>query len=176
MPSSGVRAATMADAGRIGAVNVAAWRERLTGILSADALDSLSPDDLGLVWASGILNPPTPQHLVLVAVEDDDVLGYAAVGPSADPDADDATAELIALEVDPAHQRSGHGSRLVSAVADLCRDAGVTTLSVWCPVADEVRRGFLQSAGWGPDTARRDLQVGPEEGDIVREVRLVTAL
>lgn len=176
MPSSGVRPATMADAGRIGAVNVAAWRERLTGILPAEVLDALSADDLGMVWASGILNPPTPRHLLLVAVDGDAVLGYAALGPSGDPDADDQTAELIALEVDPAHQRAGHGSRLISAVADVCRDAGITTVSVWCPVADEVRRGFLQSAGWGPDSARRDLQVGPEDADVVREVRLVTAL
>lgn len=176
MPSSGVRSATMADAGRIGAVNVAAWRERLPGILPSEVLDALSADDLGMVWASGILNPPTPQHLLLVAVEGDAVLGYAAVGPSADPDADDQTAELIALEVDPAHQRGGHGSRLIAAVADVCRDAGMTTVSVWCPVADGVRRGFLQSAGWGPDSARRDLQMGAEDDDVIREVRLVTAL
>ena len=166
----------MADAGRIGAVNVAAWRHRLTDVLPSDVLESLSADDLGMVWASGILNPPTEQHLLLVAVEDDAILGYAAVGPSADPDADAHTAELLALEVDPDHQRDGHGSRLIAAVADLCRQAGITTLSVWCPVGDERRRGFLQSAGWGPDTARRDLQVGPEDTDVIREVRLITAL
>lgn len=166
----------MADAAQIGAINVAAWRDRLAGILPADALDQLSADDLGMVWASGILNPPSPLHQVLVAIEDDTVLGYAALGPSTDPDADEHTAELLALEVDPAHQRAGHGSRLVSAMADVCRESEMTSVSVWCPVGDEVRRGFLQSAGWGPDTARRDLQVGPGDGDVVREVRLVTAL
>lgn len=166
----------MADAGSIGAVNAASWRDRLTGILPASALEGLSADDLGMVWASGILNPPSAAHRILVAVEGDVILGYAAVGPSADPDADEQTAELLALEIDPAHQREGHGSRLIAAAADVCRDAGVTTLTVWCPVADEVRRAFLQSAGWGPDSARRDLQAGPEDGDIIREVRLVTAL
>ncbi len=176
MPTSGVRPAAMADAGQIGMINAAAWRDRLAGILPAEILESLSGDDLGMVWASGILNPPTPQHLVLVAVEGDDVLGYAALGPSADPDADDQTAELVALEVAPEHQRSGHGSRLIAAAADVCREAGMTSVSVWCPVSDGVRRGFLQSAGWGPDSARRDLQVGPADTDVVREVRLVTAL
>ncbi len=176
MPTSGVRPAAMSDAGGIGTVNVAAWQNRLTGILPDDVLGGLSPDDLGMVWASGILNPPSPGHQVLVAVEDEDVRGYLALGPSADPDADDQTAELIALEVHPAHQRAGHGSRLLAAMADVCRAAGMTSVSVWCPVDDETRRAFLQSAGWGPDTARRDLQVGPEDQDTVREVRLVTAL
>ncbi len=52
----------------------------------------------------------------------------------------------------------------------------MTTLLVWCPLDDEPRRAFLQSAGWAPDSAYRDLAVGPAaEGDdrLVREVRLV---
>ena len=67
-------------------------------------------DDLAMVWASGILNPPTPMHRLLVAVESGQVVGYAALGPSQDPDADAGIGELLALEVDPEQQREGHGS------------------------------------------------------------------
>jgi len=41
------------------------------------------------------------------------------------------------------------------------------------PLADEARRGFLQSAGWGPDTAYRDREIGDS---LLREVRLVTII
>lgn len=41
------------------------------------------------------------------------------------------------------------------------------------PLADEARRAFLQSAGWGPDTAYRDREIGDE---VLREVRLVTII
>ena len=49
----------------------------------------------------------------------------------------------------------------------------------WCPVHDEARRAFLQSGGWGPDTAFRDVAVGIQDDGtdrVVREVRLATLL
>ncbi len=171
-----VRAATMADVDRIGAITADAWRDRLRDILPAHVLESLRPPDLALVWAGALINPPTPAHRLLVAIGSGDIAGYAAVGPSTDPDADAATGELLALEVDPRLQRCGHGSRLMSAAVDLGRSAGYDTLSTWCPVHDEIRRAFLQSAGWAPDTAVRDLAMqDPQSADrTLREARLVT--
>ena len=176
MPTSGVRLARTSDVDRVAGVNVRSWRQRFAGLLPPDVLDALDPRDLALVWAGAILNPPTPAARLLVAVADDEVLGYAAVGPSPDPDADPDTGELSALEVDPDAQRRGHGSRLLAAAVDLAREAGWTTLHAWCALDDEPRRAFLQSTGWGPDSAFRDLAVGWDEDEprVVREVRLVT--
>jgi GNAT superfamily N-acetyltransferase len=176
-PADTVRLASMLDCERIGEITVAAWRDRLGGILPNEILSGLNAPDLGMVWAGALINPPTPAHRLLVAVTSDSVIGYAAIGPSSDPDADARTAELLALEVDPLHQRAGHGSRLMTAAVDLSRQAGFEEMSAWCPVADEVRRAFLQSAGWAPDSAIRDLEVPrhPEEDDaVLREARLVT--
>jgi hypothetical protein len=72
----------------------------------------------------------------------------------------------------------------MAAAADHARAAGISTWVTWCPLADEARRAFLQAAGWGPDSAYRDIQVGWERavGDasgepiVVREVRMVTDL
>ena len=95
MTASGVRLARMTDTDELGAINVAAWRDRLGDILQAEVLDQLRPDDLALVWAGAILNPPTSQHRLLVATHDESARGYAAVGPCADADADAATADLF---------------------------------------------------------------------------------
>lgn len=169
----------MTDVDGIGSVNSRAWRSRYAGLLTDEALQALDPADLTLTWASAILNPPTPAHRLLVAVDDDDVVGYAALGPSQDPDADATTVELFAWEVDPDRTRQGHGSRLMAAAIDHARGLGMTSAMVWCPLSDESRRAFLQSAGWGPDSAYRDLLVG-EGADgsevTVREVRLITAI
>lgn len=178
MSSAGARLARTPDVDDIARIQVGAWRS--AALLPAPALDALDADDLALVWAGAILNPPTPGHQLLVAVDGvpGTVVGYAAVGPCADPDADSSTGELLALEIDPALTRTGHGSRLMAAAADHARAAGVTTWVTWCPLADEARRAFLQGAGWGPDSAYRDIQVG-WEGDepiVVREVRMVTDL
>lgn len=178
MPVSGVRLARTSDVDGIADVNVSSWRQRFEAILPGDVLDGLDSGDLAMVWASGILNPPTVGHRLLVAVDGDEVVGYAAVGPCQDPDADAATGELLALEVHPDRQRQGHGSRLLAASVDHGRGAGFDTVVAWCPVADEPRREFLQSAGWGPDSAFRDLAVDPNaaEPTVVREVRLVTGI
>lgn len=155
------------------------WQQRFTEILPASLLAQLDPRDLAMVWASSILNPPTPRHRVLVAVDDGVILGYAAVGPSQDPDADGNSGELASLEVHPDHQRSGHGSRLLNAAVECAQADGLAEINVWCPLDDAVRRGFLQSAGWGPDSAYRDVVVDWDENDVeqtVREVRLVVAV
>lgn len=179
MPESGVRLARTSDVDGIAEVNVRSWRQRFAATLPAEVLDAMDPSDLAMVWASGILNPPTTGHRLLVAVEGSDVVGYAAIGPSQDPDAEAATGELLALEVDPELQRLGHGSRLLAAAVEHARIAGLDTVLVWCPLDDEPRRGFLQSAGWAPDSAYRDLAVGRAQDGaerLVREVRLTVAI
>ena len=130
-------------------------------------------------WASGILNPPTTRHRLIVAVEgtpgSDIIVGYAAIGPSGDPDCVDnhATGEVLALVVDPDHQRHGHGSRLMAAVVEYLRADGATEANIWVPLGNEPRRAFLLSCGWGPDSAHRDIEA---EGRVVREVRLTTVV
>lgn len=174
MPASGVRLARTSDADEIAAVNVLSWRQRFADLLPAPLIDALDPRDLAMVWASSLLNPPSRRHRLLVAVDDQRAVGYAAVGPCADPDAAPDVAELLALEVDPDHQRRGHGSRLLSAAVDHARADGAVTVLAWCALEDQVRRSFLADAGWGPDGAYRDLAAGHHEGDdvVVREVRL----
>lgn len=166
----------MPDVDDIAAVNVRSWRARFGDVLPAPVLEGMDASDLAMVWASAILNPPTPGHRVLVATDGDAIVGYAAIGPSSDPDAEPDTVELLALEVDPDRTRHGHGSRLMAAAMDVAKEGGAQDAAVWCALDDQVRRAFLQSAGWGPDTAFRDVVVGPAETDLVREVRLVTDL
>jgi len=179
MPESGVRVARTSDVDDLADVNVRSWRQRFSTILPAPILDALDARDLAMAWAHSLLNPPTPDHLVLVAVDGSAIVGYVTVGPSLDPDAGSTDGELSSLEVDPGHQRRGHGSRLLSAAMDHAAAAGYRTVSVWCALTDEARRAFLQSAGWAPDSAYRDLVVDwtEEAGDVVvREVRLSASL
>jgi GNAT superfamily N-acetyltransferase len=179
MPTSGVRLARTSDVDAIADVNVRCWQARLAGLVPDATLAALDPGDLAMTWASAILNPPHPAQRLLVAVDDDVVVGYAAWGPCADPDVDPGTGELLALEVDPGRCRSGHGSRLMAAAVDLGRTTGTLAAITWIQLADEPRRAFLVDAGWGPDSAYRDVEVGVDDTGgamLVREVRLVTSL
>jgi GNAT superfamily N-acetyltransferase len=177
-----VRPAHVGDARAIGAVQLRSWRLGYAGVLPDELLAGLTAQQLAVGWDRAVTAPPTARHTVLVACAGSTVVGLAALGPSADGDASPADGEVVALEVDPAHRRAGHGSRLLAAVADTARTRGFTALRVWVPSTDDGRRAFLESAGLRPDGARRRLRAAPDErpdavGDVeVREVRLAAAL
>lgn len=177
--ATGARLARSSDVDDIAAVQIRAWHRTYADVLPESILADLDPMHIASAWASGILNPPTTRHRLIVAIEGtsgtDTIVGYAALGPCSDPDCIDApgTAELLALVIDPTHERQGHGSRLMAAAVEYLRADGSTEANTWVPVGDEARRAFLHSCGWGPDSAHRDIEA---EGRIIREVRLVTVL
>ncbi len=177
--ATGARLARTSDVDDIAAVQIRAWHQTYAGVLPESILADLDPIHIASAWASGILNPPTTRHRLIVALEGtsgtDTIVGYAALGPSSDPDCVDdlATGEVLALIVDPGHQRQGHGSRLMAAAVEYLRADGTTVANIWVPVGDEPRRAFLQGCGWGPDSAFRDIEA---DGVVIREVRLATML
>jgi GNAT superfamily N-acetyltransferase len=171
-----VRTAWVADAEAIGALQSRAWRGAYAGLLPAAALDALDPAGLGEQWAQAVRRPPSARHRVLVALDRATVVGFAAVAPSEDPDADPvADAELTVLVVDPQHQRAGHGSRLLAAVADTCRADRFRRLSTWLLAGDDALRRFLESTGWAPDGAHREMTLDDDTAS-TRQVRLHTDL
>jgi ribosomal protein S18 acetylase RimI-like enzyme len=143
-------------------------------LLPEQSLAALTPEVLRPAWERTIQSPPSDRHVVLVAVSDDLVVGFAAAGPSADRDAGDHDGQLAVLVVDPAHQRSGHGSRLLAAVVDHLRSQGITSMTAWLPEGDLARSAFLTSAGMRLDGARRTFTGA--EGMPVAEVRYAAGL
>jgi GNAT superfamily N-acetyltransferase len=160
-----VRAATPSDVPAIGAVQARAWRAGYARLLPAEVLDALDPDALAEAWRPAVAAPPTPGHRVLVACAGPTVVGFAASRPDG---------ELVALLVDPTHQRRGHGSRLLNAVADLLREDHVPGVLAWAPTQDTPRVAFLTSAGFAADGARRTLEL--PGGGTLEETRLVAGL
>lgn len=160
-----VRPAVAADVPAIGAVQARAWRTAYARVLPAAVLDAFDPHALADAWRPAVTAPPSPRHRVLVACAGPTVVGFSAVQPDG---------ELVALLVDPAQQRRGHGSRLLAAVVDLLREHGVPTVAAWSPLDDSPRLAFLSSAGLEPDGARRTLEL--PGGGRLTEVRLAAAL
>lgn len=167
---TGVRTAARADLSAIGAVLERSWRGGCAALLPPAVVPLLSAGTLADAWEGAVTAPPSPRHAVLVAVADGLVVGLLALAPAADPDAGPGDGEIVELAVDPAHRRHGHGSRLLAAAADTLRAADGTALRAWTAERDEIRRGFLESAGLRPDGARRVLAAG--DGTELPQVRL----
>jgi GNAT superfamily N-acetyltransferase len=168
-----VRPARAQDAADIARVQVVTWRAAYRSVLPAGVLDDWDEQTAVRSWLSAVASPPTPAHGVLVALERDAVVGFAAYGPP-EPGAGEGqdpagpSTELLTLLVEPRWGRRGHGSRLLAAVADSARNSGATRLQAWLPEQDRVSADFFESAGWAPDGWARTLDTGQEP---LRELR-----
>ena len=166
MADVSVRPARPADAEHVAHVQLTTWKAAYGDLLPASALE-LPLDQVAAVWLNAIEAPPSPQHRVLVALEQAEVVGFAASEPT------DDGVELSNLLVLPRWGRGGHGSRLLAASADHWRGEGVGLALAWVFEADTVLLAFLESSGWAPDGAVRGLDTGER---ILPQRRLHTAL
>ena len=163
-----VRVAWADDAAGIAEVQVRAWKETYV-----DLIPPMDAEAVAAAWHASMSAPNDARNRVLVALERASVRGFAITQPSADPDADPVNdGEIGELTVDPDHLREGHGSRLVHAAVDTLRADRFSHARVWLTSTDDVRRAFLEEAGFAPDGAFRELDLRGDGEVIVKQVRL----
>ncbi|MGI8760579.1 MAG: GNAT family N-acetyltransferase [Jatrophihabitantaceae bacterium] len=177
MADVSVRPARGADAAEIARIQIETWRTAYAAILPEPVRDSLSVDGALALWQAAVSAPPSARHHVLVALEQQWTVGFAALAPDDDPQSGDpspqSTVALGPLLVEPRWGRRGHGSRLLAAAVEHARGDGMTRAITWIPEGDAASRAFLVSAGWAPDGLARALDTGAGE---LREIRLHASL
>ena len=105
-----------------------------------------------------------------VAEVDGEIVGFVAVGPSRDPDAE---GELFTIYVDPAHWGAGVGRELIRAGEERMRDLGCRTVVLWVLDGNTRAQRFYESAGWTADGERRTIDF---VGQSIAEVRYAKQL
>jgi GNAT superfamily N-acetyltransferase len=177
MADVSVRPAVPADADEIARIQVMTWQHGYASILPQAVLEQVTIETALAAWTMALTTPPSARHRVLVAQEQDYVVGFTAVAPADDLQPDEpepqSTVAIGPILVEPRWGRRGHGSRLMAAAVDLARADGMTRAISWIPEADTVTREFLIGAGWASDGLVRALDTGAGE---LREVRLHVAL
>ncbi len=187
-----VRPARREDVGEIVRIQLATWRLAYARFIPSFALEEIDSDWLTERWSSAVVSPPSPHHLVLVAVEQPDspqataptdhppIVGFAAISPADDTvlapgeaPLPSTVASIVDLLVEPRWGRRGHGSRLLAAAVDTWRSLGFTHAVAWTFDEDTATVGFLSSAGWERDGARRALDI---EGVLVPQSRFHVSL
>jgi len=189
MADVNVRPARPGEAGDVARVQRTSWARAGSSVVPAAILDRLVADEVVAHWAATIQAPPTPGHHVLVAREQEAIVGMVAFGP-ADSDGsackkgpeglaggqsgegtndDGPTGEIATLLVEPRWGRRGHGSRLLAATVDMAREDGLASLITWVPENDVSARTFFGSAGWEEAGSIRTLDA---DGTPFREICL----
>jgi GNAT superfamily N-acetyltransferase len=177
MADVSVRPAVADDVAEIARIQVDTWRFAYADVVPAAVLQALAIETALAAWTDAVTAPPSERHHVLVALEQERIVGFIALGPADDLQPEDpepaSTALIGPLIVEPRWGRRGHGSRLMAAAVDVARADGMTRAICWIPEADRVSREFLIGAGWAPDGLVRALDTGAGE---LREIRLHVTL
>jgi ribosomal protein S18 acetylase RimI-like enzyme len=159
-----VRPATVADAPAMGRLHVRAWQAAYRGHMPDDYLDGLRADERAAGWERA-LGRERPRGAVLVAERAGEVVGFAALGPSPDPE---GAGELFSINVDPNHWGTGAGRALLEAAQEELARLGFAETVLWVLPANARARRFYERAGWASDGTERTVDV---LGVTVGEVR-----
>ena len=111
---------------------------------------------------------------VMVAVQDDEIVGMVGYDRSRDPKTPNTTGEIWALYVDPDRIGQGIGLALWDAAREGLVDEGCTQVTVWLPLRNERTLRFHDLAGFKREmNTARTVPMGEAR---VEEVRLKRAL
>ncbi|UYO98495.1 GNAT family N-acetyltransferase [Microbacterium sp. M28] len=177
-----VRWARTEDAADVAEVHVDAWRSAYARLIDQAVLDGLDVDRRATMWASFIARslqglPPEgydePAHRLLVAEDDDRILGWAAFGPGRD-DGQSHRGELAGLYAHPSVWSRGVGHALIACVDEELRAQGFADAYLWVLAGNERAIGFYERHGWIADGGEKFGDAGGATG--LHELRHVRAL
>lgn len=164
-----IRTPEAGDADDLGRVHVRAWQAAYSGgLMPEDYLNSLSESERASMWRTWLENPPRPRETRLVATVDDEVIGFALVGPAGGDEKSDI-GELYAINVDPDHWGTGAGAALIDAAITALRANRFASAVLWVHPDNDRARRFYTSGGWIDDKIELRQEVLGVE---VPEVRL----
>jgi GNAT superfamily N-acetyltransferase len=140
-----VRSAEAADAAGVAHVHTVVWRQAYLDLLPDEFLAARTIT--GDFWLP-LITSPDPRSAIMVAVEGDVVVGFAAVGPASPPADDSGAGQLYAIYLLDSYWGTGIGYQLHSAaIAELRRFAFPE--AVLCVLFDNLRAiEFYQRRGW----------------------------
>lgn len=153
MADRSVRPASIDDAATIAAIQRAVWTEDYRPLVTAP-VEFPDVETLAQQWADAIRNAPSRRFRILVATEGPLVVGFAAVAPD-----DDDHDVIDPLHVSAGRRRLGHGTRLITAIADTSRELGATVLTAWALEGDHPWTNLLADSGFTVSGESRSLDL-----------------
>ena len=165
-----VRRATMHDAFVMGGVHVRAWQSAYRGQMSDEYLDGLSAQERAQMWSEALGRPDDSRAILVVLDHDENVVGFAAMGPAADAPSD---GEIYAINIDPDRWERGYGRALLARAEVDLASLGYDEAVLWVLPGNERARRFYEATGWAPDGTERVKEV---LGVVVSEIRYRRAL
>jgi GNAT superfamily N-acetyltransferase len=147
-----LRAAKVQDAMDVARVHVRSWQAAYRGLLPAEYLDALKPEDRAARYV--FENPDATKPWTIVAEDNGFIAGFATTAPARDADAE-GCGELYALYVDPDYWGRGIGADLIKAACSRLVELGFQQATLWVMKGNERAERFYAIDGWKPDGHER---------------------
>ena len=141
MSSYSVRPATARDAKAIAEIHVATWKSAYADLMPADYLSQNTVEKRLAYWREAI-EFSDPQ--LLVATEDDKVVGFVGFDRSRDAGSRATVGEIWAIYVAPTHWAQGIGLALWDGAREGLKDEGCTQVTVWVLLRNERALSFME--------------------------------
>lgn len=158
-----LRPALPDDALAVAGVHVRSWQVGYRGLLADDYLDGLRAEERARRYRFDDPDPRSPR--TLVAVEGDEIVGFASTAPAPDLD---GVGELVALYVDPSAWRRGVGRALIEAARARLVERGYGACVLWLLAGNAAGEAFYRADGWLPEGTRRVTEVWGIDVDEIR--------
>lgn len=153
-----IRKAIMSDAAGIAKVHVDTWLSTYRGIMPDEKLDSLNYDQCEKKWQRNIQNSFEGKEILLVAEEDEKIVGFCGGSENDDPLTKESYAsDLRVLYILKEHQRKGIGKKLVSEYVSIIKELNYTSMIIWV-LEDNSSKKFYEVLG-GKIITEKDYEV-----------------
>jgi ribosomal protein S18 acetylase RimI-like enzyme len=161
-----VRAATRDDIPGLARVHVQAWLETYTGLVPQEILDSITLESRVAQWERTFDQP----HGIFVALESDQVVGFASCGAA--QDFLQADGELYTLYLLNSHQHRGLGRALWNAVLEFGQARKWESMVVWVLESNILAQGFYKHFGCKLVDRRMEIVRGVKLPEVAYELML----
>jgi ribosomal protein S18 acetylase RimI-like enzyme len=161
-----VRAATRDDIPGLARVHVQAWLETYSGLVPQEILDAITLESRVLQWERTFDQP----HGIFVALEADQIVGFASCGAA--QDFLQADGELFTLYLLNSHQHRGLGRALWGAVLDFGQAQKWESMVVWVLESNILAQGFYKHQGCKLVDSRIEIVRGVKLPEVAYELML----
>ena len=156
-PGIDIRKAVAADAAAIARVHAQSWRTTYAGIVPDDTLDSIDVREWEQRRRDQLANSED-REFSYVAVDRDQIVGWAVGGPERSGDVD-FKGELYAIYLLEEYQRRGIGRQLTEAVVSRLVGSGMGSILIWVLADNAPARHFYEAIG-GQFVREQDITIG----------------
>ncbi len=160
--TASIRRGGVPDGEAVARLHIDSWRATYQSELPAWYLDGLDLTARTAQWRSRIAQPGVR---ILMAVCGDAAAGFAAFGPSRDPDLDPSLwSQLYNFHVAPSQRGQGVGLRLWQTMLAESVPSGSTGLTLWVVPTNQGARQFYERRGLRADGQTQFESLAPGAG------------